>query len=262
MSEGKPLEGKVALVTGASKGIGRSIAVALGRAGCDVGVNYCSDRQGAVQTAEEIRGFGRKANAYQADVAQRVNVNEMFQRFTDDFPRLDILVNNAGVTVREPLLDMPEEQWDRVMDTNLKGAFLCSQRAGRIMRLQKKGRIINIGSGAGKAPFPQLSGYNASKGGLNLFTIACAVELGPLGITVNCVSPGAIEIERTKRETRDYAGTWGPLTPMRRIGYPDDVASPVVFLATDAAQFITGQILYVDGGLWTQGPWPYGDQKD
>ncbi len=225
------------------------------------GVNYFSDTVGAVKAAEEIRKMGRKSAVYQADVAQQVNVQEMFQRFKYDFPRLDILVNNAGVTVWGPLLDLPEEKWDRIMGTNLKGTFLCTQQAGRMMRTQKKGRIINIGSGAGKTPFPQLSAYNASKAGLNIFTAASAIELGPLGITVNCVAPGAIEVERTKRESDDYAGTWGPLTPMRRIGNPDDVANATVFLAGDQADFISGQVIYVDGGLWSQGPWPYNDKK-
>ena len=261
MSEKGPLTGEIALVTGASKGIGRSIALALARAGADVGVNYFSDMVGAVKTAEEIRKMGRKSAVYQADVAQQVNVQEMFQRFKYDFPRLDILVNNAGVTVWGPLLDLPEEKWDRIMGTNLKGTFLCTQHAGRMMRTQKKGRIINIGSGAGKTPFPLLSAYNASKAALNIFTAASAIELGPLGITVNCVAPGAIEVERTKRETDDYAGTWGPLTPMRRIGNPDDVANATVFLAGDQADFISGQVIYVDGGLWSQGPWPYNDKK-
>ena len=255
------LKGKMALVTGASKGIGKGISLALARAGCDVGVNYFSDAQGAEQTASDIRALGRKAAVYKADVAARTDVEAMFRRYTADFPRLDILVNNAGVTLWGPLLEMTEELWDRVLGTNLKGAFLCTQQAGRIMRNQKKGRVINIGSGAGRAPFPKLSAYNASKAGVNLFTATCAVELGPLGITVNCVAPGAVEIERTKLENADYAGTWAPLTPARRVGQPGDVASAVLFLAGDEAEFITGQVLYVDGGLWTQGPWPYNDDK-
>jgi NAD(P)-dependent dehydrogenase (short-subunit alcohol dehydrogenase family) len=257
----KPLQGKMALVTGASKGIGKGISVALARAGCEVGVNYFSDTQGAEQTASEIRALGRKTAVYKGDVADRAEVEEMFRRYSADFPRLDILVNNAGITLWGPLLEMSDEKWDRILGTNLKGAFLCTQQAGRIMRNQKKGRIINIGSGAGRTPFPNLSAYNASKAGLNLFTATCAVELGPLGITVNCVAPGAVEVERTKLEADDYAGTWAPLTPTRRVGRPADVASAVLFLAGDEAEFITGQVLYVDGGLWTQGPWPYNDEK-
>jgi glucose 1-dehydrogenase/3-oxoacyl-[acyl-carrier protein] reductase len=126
------------------------------------------------------------------------------------------------------------------------------------MRQFGGGRIINIGSGSNKVAFPYLVSYTASKGGIEMLTKVSAVELGPYGITVNCVAPGAIEIERTKREAADYAGTWAPLTPVRRIGYPSDVAGAVCFLASDEASFITGQTLYVDGGLFAQGPWPYG----
>ncbi len=261
MSGDKQLEGKMALVTGASKGIGKGIAVALAKAGCDVGVNYFSDLKGAEQTASEVRAIGRKTAIYKCNVAIRAEVEEMFKQYSIDFPRLDVLVNNAGITLWSPLLEMTDDIWDKVIGINLKGAFLCTQQAGRIMRNQKKGRIINIGSGAGRIPFLKGSAYNASKAGLNLFTATSAVELGPLGITVNCVAPGAVEIERTKLEADDYSGTWGPITPTRRVGKPSDVASAVLFFARDDADFTTGQVLQVDGGLWVQGPWPYSDEK-
>jgi len=251
------LRGKTALVTGASKGIGRGIALELARHGCDVAVNYRSDRAGAEQTAKDIEALGSRALMVGGDVGQSSDVSSLFEEVLSGFSRLTILVNNAGVQAWKSLLELEEAEWDRVINTNLKGVFLCTQQAARRMKEQQGGRIVNIGSGCNKVPFPSLVSYTASKGGIEMFTRVAAVELGPFGITVNCVAPGAIEIERTKLEAPDYAGTWGPLTPVRRVGVPGDVASAVCFLASDEAEFITGQTLYVDGGLFTRGPWPY-----
>lgn len=181
----------------------------------------------------------------------------MFEKFLDSAGRIDLLVNNAGVQTWSPLLSLPEADWDRTIRTNLKGTFLCTQQAALRMKECDGGVVINIGSGANKAPFPNLVDYCASKGGIETLTVVAAVELGPLGIRVNCVAPGCIEIERTRLEDPDYAGTWGSLTPLRRVGRVEDVAEAVVFLASDAGSFVTGQTLYVDGGLWSQIPWPY-----
>src|SRR5262245_23172645 len=249
--------GKTALVTGASKGIGRSIALELARRGCDVAINYHSDRVGAEQTARQIEALGRRTLVLGGDVGRAADVEKLFHELWRAFTYLSILVNNAGTQVWKPLLDLEEIEWDRVINTKLKGVFLCTQQAGRHMKEQKGGRILNIGSGCNKIPFPNLVSYTASKGGIDMFTRVAAVELGPYAITVNCIAPGAIEIERTQLEAPDYAGTWAPLTPMRRVGAPLDVASAVCYLASDEAQFITGQTLYVDGGLFTRGPWPY-----
>jgi len=250
-------QGKGAVVTGASKGIGKGIALALARAGCDVAINYHSDETGARATAAEIEALGRKAVVIGGHVGRATDVDRMLAQAVEVLGRVAIWVNNAGVQTWCSLLDLEEAEWDRVIATNLKGTFLCTQRAARHMKEHGGGRIINIGSGCNKIPFPNLVNYTASKGGIEMFTRVSAVELGPHGITVNCVAPGAIEIERTKQEAGDYAGTWSPLTPMRRIGYPADIASAVCFLASDEASFITGQTLYVDGGLFTRGPWPY-----
>lgn len=251
------LAGKTALVTGASKGIGRGIALALAQAGCDVAVNYHFDETGARATAAEIEKLGRKTVVTGGHVGNAKDVDTMLAEAVAAFGRLHIWVNNAGVQTWQPLLDLNEAEWDRVIDTNLKGAFLCTQRAAHHMKEHGSGRIINIGSGSNKVPFPKLVNYTASKGGVEMFTRVSAVELGPYGITVNCVAPGAIEIERTQLEAPDYAATWAPLTPMRRVGRPSDVAAAVCFLASDEAEFITGQTIYVDGGLFTRGPWPY-----
>src|SRR5712692_7639754 len=229
------LAGKTALVTGASKGVGKGIALELAREGCDVAVNYNTDTIGAEDTVAQIRAMGRQAFAVQANVGSAAEVIRMFAAVFGRFPRLDILVNNAGVQTWKSLLDLEERDWDRVLDTNLKGCYLCTQRAARHMREQGGGRIINIGSGCNKLAFPHLVDYTASKGGIETFTKVSAVELGPYEITVNCVAPGAIEIERTKQEAAGYSDTWAKLTPLGRVGTPRDVGRAVVFFAGEAS---------------------------
>ena len=248
---------RIAVVTGASKGIGREIAVALAGEGIDIAINYKGDRQGAEETAEMIRSRGRLALTVQADVGVRAEVNRMFDLVTEKLGLPEILVNNAGRQTWAPLLELDEEDWDLTLRTNLTGTFLCTQRAARDMASQGKGCIINIGSGCNKVPFPSLIDYTSSKGGIEMFTRVAAVELGVYGITVNCIAPGAIEIERTRAESPDYARTWSEITPMGRVGRAEDVASAVIFIASPAARFISGQTLYVDGGLFTKGAWPY-----
>ena len=250
-------ERKVAVVTGASKGVGRGVALALAQAGFDIAVNYRGDLKGAEETAEKIEALGRNALVVQADVGFKAEVDRMFDAVLEKLGTPAVLVNNAGVQTWKPLLDLTEEEWDRVLRTNLKGTFLCSQCAARHMAEKRRGRIINIGSGCNKAPFPNLVDYTSSKGGIEMFTRVAAVELGYYGITVNCVAPGMIEIERTRAEAPDYAGTWAPLTPLGRIGQAADVAAVVVFLASPQAEFVNGQTIYVDGGLLSQVPWPY-----
>lgn len=251
------LSDKSALITGSSKGIGRGIATKLAKLGCNIAVHYNSDPAGAARVAEEVQAAGRTAITVQAAVGEASQVQRMFDTVLGEFDRLDILVNNAGMQVWAPLLELSEADWDRVIDTNLKGCFLCTQLAGRHMRDRGGGRIVNIGSGCNKVAFPNLVSYTASKGGMEQLTKVAAAELGQFGITVNCVAPGAILIERTARETEDYAGTWAKLTPVGRVGYPRDVAEAVAFLSTDEADFISGQTLMVDGGIFTRGPWAY-----
>jgi len=254
------MSNKVALITGASSGIGRGIALYLADDGWDVAVNYNSNAEGAEETAAQIRSKGQQAWVYQANVGNSDQVQKMFTQLVNDAGNIHLLVNNAGVLTWAPLLELKEEDWDRTINTNLKGTFLCTQQAARLMQ-EEGGRIINIGSGANKGPFPNLVDYSASKGGIENFTKVAAVELGPYGITVNCVAPGAIEIERTKKEDPDYAHTWGSITPMRRVGQTDDIAQAVAFLAREESSFITGQTLYVDGGLYTQMVWAYRNQN-
>ena len=248
------LDGNWALVTGAAQGIGRGIAVELAKAGCNVIVNDYAAAGGAEETVELVRQFGRESKSVLADVSRGDSVDKLFQHVG----KLDILVNNAGVQTWKALLDVHEDEWDRVIDTNLKGCFLCTQRAARLMRdAGHGGRIINIGSGCNRIGFPRLIAYTASKGGIETFTKVSASELGKYGITVNCVAPGAIETERTKLEAGDYAKTWAAATPMGRVGNPQDVGRAVVFLASPQADFISGQTLGVDGGLFAKPHWPY-----
>jgi NAD(P)-dependent dehydrogenase (short-subunit alcohol dehydrogenase family) len=249
-------EARLALVTGASKGIGRGIALRLARDGWNLVINYHRDEAGAEETAAGVREFGVDCWIAQADVGYAQQVDRMFENLPAEGGALGLLVNNAAVQTWAPLLELTEDDWDRTIRTNLKGTLLCTQRAAGRMR-ERGGVIINIGSGSNSRPFPKLSDYCASKGGIDNLTKVAAVELGPLGIRVNCVAPGAIEIERTKLESPNYAGTWAPLTPLRRVGQVQDVAQAVAFLAGPESTFITGQTLYVDGGLFTQAPWPY-----
>ncbi len=249
---------RAALVTGASKGIGRGIAIGLAEAGWDVGVNYHQDLAGAEATASSIRSLNQQAWVLQADVGSSEQVLAMFGQWDDLVGPLDLLVNNAAIQTWSPLLDLAEEDWDRTLRTNLKGTFLCMQSAAvRMAKDSRGGSMINIGSGANKIPFPGLGDYCTSKGGIESLTKQAAVEWGPLNIRVNCVAPGSIEVERTQKEDPTYREKWAPLTPLRNVGQVEDVAHAVVYLACPKARFITGQTLYIDGGLWTGGPWPY-----
>ena len=254
MGSSSALSGRVALVTGGGRGIGREIALELARAGADVAVNYHDDPERAQATADEITTLGVRAMTVGADVGEAAAVQRMVEEVTAAFGSLDVLVNNAGVQTWTPFLDVTESEWDLVIRTNLKGCFLCTQAAARAM--SRGGVVVNIGSGCNKVPFPGLVAYTASKGGIEMLTKVAAVELAPKRIRVNCVAPGAVEIERTRLEVDDYAGTWGAVTPLGRVGQPEDIARTVRFLASDDSAFITGQTIWVDGGLFTQPPWP------
>jgi NAD(P)-dependent dehydrogenase (short-subunit alcohol dehydrogenase family) len=256
-----PLDGPSALVTGADRGIGKGIALALVRAGHRVAINYIDSSALADQVVAEIAALGGQAIAVKGDVRSAASVDRMVAAVIDRFGRLDVHVNNAGVQTWKPLLDVTEEEWDFVIDTNLKGCFLCTQAAARHMKDHGGGSIINIGSGCNKIAFPDLVAYTASKGGIEMFTKVSAVELGPYGIRVNCVAPGAVEVERTRLEDPDYAGTWGRITPLGRVGQPDDIGRVVAFLAGPEAAFVTGQTIWVDGGMYARAPWAYREAR-
>ena len=251
------MQGQTALVTGASRGIGKEIALELARNGYRVAMNYFDDAANAEATAAEIRALPAEVLPIEADIRSSSQVTAMFERVIGAFGRLDLLVNNAGVQTWKPLLDVTEEEWDLVVDTNLKGCFLCTQQAARHMKAHGGGSIVNLGSGCNKLAFPSLVAYTASKGGIEMFTKEAAVELGQYGIRVNCIAPGSIESERTRLEDPDYAGTWSRLTPLGRVGIAADIAPTVVFLASKGGSFISGQTIWIDGALFTKAQWPY-----
>lgn len=254
MHTGGLLDGQAALVTGADRGIGRAIARALAREGCRGAVNHVGTSEGAEEAVRELNGLGVDAFAVKADVRRAAEVTAMVDAAAARFGRLDVLVNNAAVQTEGGFIDVTEEEWDLVIDTNLKGCFLCTQAAARRMIPAGRGSIVNIGSGCNYVPFPTLVAYTASKGGIEMLTKVAAVSLAPHQIRVNCVAPGAILTERTIRELPDYAGQFAAITPMGRVGMPDDVADAVLYLASAASRFVTGQTIGVDGGLFNQPP--------
>lgn len=244
------LSGKVVLVTGASSGMGRSTAIALANQGAKV-VLAARRMEKLVALAAEIKSRGKEALPVQMDITKRSEVDSAVASAVSTFGRLDILVNNAGVLEYSPFLDMKEEAWDKVIDTNLKGYFYAAQAAGREMAKNKFGRIINIASiasGGVGIGYPMISHYVASKGGIVGLTEALAGELGPMGITVNAIGPGAIETEMTQGITEQQKQGMFARLPIKRIGTPEEIAAAVVYFASDEAAYTTGATLYVDGG--------------
>jgi glucose 1-dehydrogenase len=246
------LAGVVALVTGSSKGIGRGIAERFAREGADIVVNYRSDREGAEEVVDAARAAGRRAIAVEADVSVVAQATRLVERTIAEMGRLDVLVNNAGIEKDAPFWEVREEDYDQVLAVNLKGAFFMAQAAVRHFRdTGQRGRIINISSVHEDLAFPRFSPYAASKGGLRMLMRTLAVELGPLGIAVNNIAPGATETPINEESFADPE-TRKALTrkiPLGRIGQPDDVAGVAVFLASRDADYITGATFTVDGGL-------------
>lgn len=246
------LEGKTAVVTGAGRGgrgIGRGIAVALAEAGADVVITARTNIADAEAVADAVKAIGRKGYAVTCDVASAESVEEMVRKSQELLGRIDILVNNAGITKDTLLLRMDEAAWDSVLDTNLKGTFLCTRAVAKIMLKQKAGRIINITSVMGLIGNPGQANYSASKAGIIGFTRTVARELGSRGITVNAVAPGFIETQMTDALPEASRDDILKKVPLARLGTPEDVGAAVTFLASNAASYITGQVLTVDGGM-------------
>ncbi|MFJ7976363.1 3-oxoacyl-[acyl-carrier-protein] reductase [Peribacillus sp. JNUCC 23] len=243
------LEGKYALVTGASRGIGKEIALELARQGAHVAVNYAGSEAKANEVVEEIQLLGREAFAIQCDVANSDSVTAMIKSVTEKFPRIDIMVNNAGITRDNLLMRMKENEWDDVINTNLKGVFLCTKAVTRPMMKQRSGRIINIASIVGVSGNAGQANYVAAKAGVIGLTKTVAKELASRGITVNAVAPGFITSDMTETLTDEIQSAMLSQIPLSRFGDPKDVAGVVTFLASEASAYMTGQTLHVDGGM-------------
>ncbi|MFK4301403.1 3-oxoacyl-[acyl-carrier protein] reductase [Paenibacillus sp. RC254] len=246
----KPLSGKTALVTGASRGIGRSIALALAEAGANVAVNYAGSEAAAAEVAEQIRAKGVEAITVQANVGRADEADRLIKDVIGAWGKIDILVNNAGITRDNLIMRMKEEEFDQVIETNLKGVFNCLKAATRPMIKQRSGRIINISSVVGVLGNAGQANYVAAKAGVIGLTKSSARELASRGITVNCVAPGFIDTEMTQVLADDLRDNMLSGIPLARLGRPEEIADVVLFLASDASSYMTGQTLHVDGGMY------------
>ncbi|MEY2191263.1 3-oxoacyl-[acyl-carrier-protein] reductase [Neobacillus sp. BF23-41] len=243
------LEGKAALVTGASRGIGREIALELARQGANVAVNFSGSEAKANEVVDEIKALGREAFAVKCDVSNSGEVAEMVKGTIDRFGKLDILVNNAGITRDNLLMRMKEEEWDDVININLKGVFLCTKAVTRQMMKQRVGRIINIASIVGVSGNPGQANYVAAKAGVIGLTKTTAKELASRNITVNAIAPGFITTDMTDKLSEDVKTEMLKLIPLARLGEPKDIAKITAFLASDDSAYMTGQTLHIDGGM-------------
>ncbi|MDI3094372.1 3-oxoacyl-[acyl-carrier-protein] reductase [Priestia megaterium] len=243
------LQGKVAVVTGASRGIGRAVAIELGKLGAKVVVNYSGSEAKALEVVDEIKGLGTDAIAVQANVTESDSVQAMIKEAISTFGSVDILVNNAGITRDNLLMRMKEDEWDDVINTNLKGVFLCTKAVTRQMMKQRAGRIINISSIVGVSGNAGQANYVAAKSGVIGLTKTTAKELASRNITVNAVAPGFIATDMTDKLNEEVQAEMLKQIPLASFGQPEDVANAVAFLASDASRYITGQTIHVDGGM-------------
>lgn len=247
----KLLAGKNALITGASRGIGRAIALRFAEMGANVGFTYFSSVEQGEALVKELEAFGVKAKGYRSDAAESAAAEALIQQFTTDFPSLDVLINNAGITKDGLLLRMTEEQWDSVMNVNLKSVFNLTKAAAKILMKQKSGSIINMTSVVGIKGNAGQANYAASKAGIIGFTKSVALELGSRNIRCNAIAPGFIETEMTAKLDQKVVEGWKEGIPMKRGGKPEEVADLCVFLGSDMSTYISGQVIQIDGAMLT-----------
>lgn len=243
------LSGKVALVTGGSRGIGRGIALELAKAGCSVIINYRKDKSGAEETLDMLNKIGGYAKVFKADVRSYLESKNMIEEIIKEFGKIDILVNNAGVSKVGLFIDAKEEDWDEIINTNLKGVFNCCHSVVPHMLSKGAGSIINISSMWGNVGASCEVIYSASKGGINSFTKALAKELGPSNIRVNAISPGVINTDMNSWLSKEDVNELQQEIPLCKFGECEDIGNTVVFLASNNSKYITGQIITVDGGM-------------
>lgn len=248
------LQNKIVLVTGAGRGIGRALAIGLAEAGADVAL-FARTASDIEEVAHEIRALGRKAYPFSVDVTNREQIEEAVQQIIEQTGRLDILVNNAGMNIRSQALAVTDEEWDTIMQTNLKSAFLCSQIVARHMQQKEYGRIINIASVAGQVALRTGVVYAATKAAMIQMTKVLALEWGKYGINVNSIGPWYFKTPLTEKilANPDYLAEIIARTPLRRVGELEELVGPAVFFASDAANYVTGQTLFVDGGMTIYG---------
>ncbi len=243
------LLGKTAVITGGSRGIGRAIALKLAENGANIVVNYTNNSQKAQEVVDLIKSMGRDALAIKADISNSEDVKELAKKVESHFKNIDILINNAGITRDSLLIRMKDEDWDNVLNINLKGTYLCTKYIGKKMMKQRSGKIVNVSSVVGIMGNPGQSNYSASKAGVIGFTKSIAKEFSSRGINVNAVAPGFIETDMTSTLSEDIKKGYSKNVPLGRLGSPQDIANLVMFLCSEESSYITGQIINVDGGM-------------
>ncbi len=243
------LKDKVAIVTGGARGIGRAIVLQLAKQGCHVAFNYSKSESDAKSLEEEVKALGVKCHSKSVNVCDLELAKIWVGEVKEQFGRLDILINNAGIIADKPLMMMSQDEWQKVIDTNLNGVFNLSKACIVTFMKQKSGNIVNISSVSGVIGLPGQTNYSASKGGVNAFTKALAKEVAGFGIRVNAIAPGFIKTDIISKFTEEQLAKIADMIPQKRIGTPDDVANCVLFLLSEDAQYITGQVIVVDGGL-------------
>ena len=244
------LENKKVMITGGSRGIGRAMAIAMAQAGADVAVIYNGNKEAADKVCEEIRAMGRQAAAFKCDVGNFEEAGKTVQAVNKELGGLDVLVNNAGITKDGLIFTLKEDDFDRVIETNLKGAFNTIKHAAKILMKNRKGTIINITSVSGMMGNPGQANYAAAKAGMIGLTKTVAKELAARGITCNAIAPGFVATEMTDKLSDEVKDSIDSVVPLKRMAQPEDIANAAVFLASDKASYITGEVLKVDGGLY------------